>query len=267
MRAIWKGVIRFGLVNIPVSLYPAASEGESIKFRLLRGSDLSPIKNKRVAESDGCEVPWDHIVKGYEYKKDQFVILKEADFERVKLPSNHAVDIREFVKLDKIDPMFFDEPYYLAPDKGGEKAYALLREALRKTGKVGIAKVVLKTREHLAAVKPRGNALVLELMHFPDELANCEDLRLPGTREVGDKELHMAESLIQDMFSDWEPQKYRDEYRHGLMKVIEEKRVSDGKEIAEEKPEKPKEPAEVLDLISVLRESLEQIEARRKKGQ
>jgi DNA end-binding protein Ku len=264
MRAIWNGTISFGLVNIPISLYPATRTAETIKFRLLRGSDQSPIQNKRVAEADGQEVPWDHIVKGYEYEKNHYVILEPADFERIKLDSNQTVNIQEFVTLDKIDPMFFDEPYYLVPDKGGEKAYALLRDALKKCGKVGIAKVILKTREHLAAVRPRGNALVLELMHFPQELVNPEELKLPGTQHVGTKELGMAEALIQDMFNEWEPQKYHDEYREALIKVIEEKRKSGGKEAPAAKPQKRK-AGEIVDLLSVLQESLQHIQATRKK--
>src|SRR6185436_16621102 len=161
---------------------------------LLRGSDHSPIKNKRVAEVDGKEVPWDEIVKGYEYEKDRFVVPDDADFERVAIKSNQIVEIKEFVGLDEIDPMFFDEPYLLGPEKGGDRAYALLREALAKANKVGIAKVVLRTREHLAAVKPVGKALVLELMHFADELADPNQLALP-THESAKKEVDMALSL------------------------------------------------------------------------
>src|SRR5438552_3500874 len=169
MRAIWKGSISFSLVNIPISLYPA-TRTEELKFRLLRGSDLSPVNYKRVAEADGKEVPWEQIVKGYEYEKGKFVVLKDEDFRRVDIEATQTVDIIDFVELDEIDPMFFDKPYYLEPQKAGAKAYALLRESLRKTGKVGLAKVVIKTRQHLAAVKAYGKVLVLELMHFADEL-------------------------------------------------------------------------------------------------
>src|SRR6185503_11176300 len=171
MRTIWKGSISFGLVNIPVGLYSATRYSNQVKFRMLRKSDHSPIRYKRVAEAT------------------------EKDLERVKVESTQTVDIKGFVKLEEIDPMFFDEPYYLAPEKGGDKAYMLLREALEKSGKVGIAKVVIKTREHLAAVKPLGKALVLELMHFADELADPSELKLPADREVGKKEFAMAEQL------------------------------------------------------------------------
>src|SRR6266511_3354223 len=194
-RAIWKGSISFGLVNIPVGLYSATRPANEVKFRMLRDSDHSPIKYKRVAEADGKEVPWEHIVKGYEYEKDQFVVLDEKDFERVEVASNQTVDIKEFVDLSEIDPMFFDEPYFLAPEKGGDKAYTLLREALETSGKVGIAKVVIKTREHLAAVKPLDKALVLELMHFAEELSDPNELNLPKP-QAGKKELDMAQHLI-----------------------------------------------------------------------
>src|SRR5437868_6728220 len=159
MRAIWKGSISFSLVTIPIALYPATRK-EELKFRLLRASDLSPVNYKRVAETDGKEVPWEQIVKGYEYEKGKFVVLKEKDFRRVDLEATQTVDIIDFVELDEIDPMFFDKPYYLEPQKGGQKPYALFREALKKSGKVGIAKVIIKTRQHLAAVKPCGDALV-----------------------------------------------------------------------------------------------------------
>src|SRR5437763_14481472 len=169
MRAIWKGSISFGLVNIPIALYPATRR-EELKFRLLRESDLSPVNYKRVAETDGKEVPWEKIVKGYEYEKGKFVVLKDEDFRRVDVEATQTIDIIDVVRLEEINPIYFDKPYYLVPQKAGAKAYALLRDALKRTGRVGIAKVVIKTRQHLAAIKPQHNALVLELMHFADEL-------------------------------------------------------------------------------------------------
>src|SRR3954469_3586280 len=171
MRAIWKGSISFGLVNIPIALYTATRK-EELKFRMLRSSDLSPINYKRVAEKDGKEVPWDDIVKGYEYEKGKYVVLKDEDFARVDLEATQTVDIQDFVDQEEIDPMFFYKPYYLEPQKGGDKAYTLLREALADGEKVGIAKVIIKTRQYLAGVKPQDGALVLELMHFADELAD-----------------------------------------------------------------------------------------------
>ncbi|MGB9474999.1 MAG: Ku protein, partial [Candidatus Udaeobacter sp.] len=177
-RAIWKGSISFGLVNIPIALYPATRR-EEFKFRLLRKSDLSPVNYKRVAEKDGKEVPWDQIVKGYEYEKGKYVILKDEDFQRVDLEATQTVDIQDFVEQEEIDPIFFYKPYYLEPQKGGDKAYALLRDALKDSGKVGIAKVVIKTCEYLAGVKPEDGVLVLELMHFADELADPGKLHVP----------------------------------------------------------------------------------------
>src|SRR5216110_3726586 len=256
MRAIWKGSISFGLVNIPIALYPATRR-EEFKFRLLRKTDLSPVNYKRVAEKDGKEVPWDQIVKGYEYEKGKFVVFKDEDFQRVDVEATQTVDIQDFVELDEIDPIFFYKPYYLEPQKGGDKAYALLRDALQDSKKVGIAKVVIKTRQHLAGVKPEDSALVLELMHFADELSDTEKLHVPKKVEVGKREMTMAKSLIDSMSAKWDPSKYRDDYREALMEVIEEKVEAGGKEI-EEKLKKAPKPTKVIDLVSVLQKSLEQ---------
>ena len=261
-RAIWKGSISFGLVNIPIALYPATRR-EELKFRLLRKGDLSPVNYKRVAEKDGKEVPWDQIVKGYEYEKGKYVVLKDEDFERVDLEATPTVDIQAFVDQEEIDPMFFYKPYYLEPQKGGDKAYALLRDALKDTNKVGVAKVVIKTRQYLAGVKPEDGALVLELMHFADELADPEKLHVPKKMEVGKREMSMAKSLIDTMSSKWNPEKYKDDYREALMEVIEEKVEAGGKEI-EEKPRKAPKPTKVIDLVSVLQKSLEETGVKKK---
>ncbi len=261
-RAIWKGSISFGLVNIPIALYPATRR-EEFKFRLLRKSDLSPVNYKRVAEKDGKEVPWDQIVKGYEYEKGKYVILKDEDFQRVDLEATQTVDIQDFVEQEEIDPIFFYKPYYLEPQKGGDKAYALLRDALKDSGKVGIAKVVIKTREYLAGVKPEDGVLVLELMHFADELADPGKLHVPKKTEVGKREMNMAKSLIDSMSSKWNPEKYKDDYREALMEVIEEKVEAGGKEI-QEKPKKTPKPTKVIDLVSVLQKSLDQTGTKKK---
>src|SRR5438046_4348545 len=261
-RAIWKGSISFGLVNIPIALYPATRK-EELKFRLLRESDLSPVNYKRVAEKDGKEVPWDQIVKGYEYEKGKYVVLKEEDFQRVDLEATQTVDIKDFVDQEEIDPIFFYKPYYLEPQKGGDKAYALLRDSLKDTDKVGVAKVVIKTRQYLAGVKPEDGVLVLELMHFADELADSEKLHLPKKMEVGKREMNMAKLLIDSMTSNWEPEQYEDDYREALMDVIEEKVEAGGKEI-EEKPRKAPKPTKVIDLVSVLQKSLEQTGGKKK---
>ncbi len=261
-RAIWKGSISFGLVYIPIALYPATRR-EELKFRLLRKSDLSPVNYKRVAEKDGKEVSWDQIVKGYEYEKGKYVVLKEEDFERIDLEATQTVDIQDFVDQEEIDPMFFYKPYYVEPQKGGDKAYTLLRDALKDSNKVGIAKVVIKTRQYLAGVKPEDGTLVLELMHFADELADPGKLHVPKKTEVGKREMNMAKSLIDSMSSKWNPEKYKDDYREALMEVIEEKVEAGGKEI-EEKPKKAPKPTKVIDLVSVLQKSLEQTGGKKK---
>ncbi len=261
-RAIWKGSISFGLVNIPIGLYPATRK-EDLKFRLLRRNDLSPVNYKRVAEKDGKEVPWDQIVKGYEYEKGKYIVLKEEDFQRVDLEATQTVDIQDFVDLDEIDPIFFYKPYYLEPQKGGDKAYALLRDSLKEKKKVGIAKVVIKTREYLAGVKPEDGALLLELMHFADELVDTSQLHIPKKAEVGKRELNMATALIDSMSAKWNPEKYKDDYREALMGVIEEKVEAGGKEI-EERPRKAPKPTKVIDLVKVLQQSLEQTGSKKK---
>src|SRR3954464_5472286 len=211
-RAIWKGSISFGLVNIPIALY-SATRREELKFRLLRKTDLSPVNYKRVAEKDGREVAWDQIVKGYEYEKGKFVVLKDEDFQRVDLEATQTVDIQDFVDLEEIDPMYFYKPYYLEPQKGGDKAYVLLRDSLKTNKKVGIAKVVIKTRQYLAGVKPEDGVLVLELMHFGDELADSGKLHVPKKLEAGKREMDMAKALIENMTAKWDPEKYHDDYR------------------------------------------------------
>jgi DNA end-binding protein Ku len=263
MRAIWKGSISFGLVNIPIALYPATRK-EELKFRLLRAKDHSPVNYKRVAEKDGKEVPWDEIVKGYEYEKGKFVVLNEKDFQRVDLEATQTVDIQDFVDLEEIDPMYFYKPYYLEPQKGGDKAYVLLREALADGKKVGIAKVVIKTRQYLAGVKALKHALVLELMHFAEELADAEKLHVPKKLEAGKREKEMAKKLVDSMTAKWDPEKYKDDYREALMDVIEEKVESGGKEI-EEKPKPKKESTKVIDLVAVLQESLAKAQGGKKR--
>jgi len=256
MRPIWKGSISFGLVNIPIALYPATRR-EELKFRLLRSSDLSPVDYKRVAEADGKEVPWDQIVKGYEYEKGKFVVLKEEDFQRVDVEATQTVDIMDFVVLSEINPMYFHKPFYMEPAKGGTKAYVLLRDALRDTGKVGVAKVVIKTRQYLAAVKANEKALLLGLMHFSDELVEPDSLNLPGHAEVSKGEMEMAKALIARMTDKWQPTKYKDDYRTSLLGLIEQKVQSGGQEPKAPKG-KPKRPANVIDLVEVLKQSMAQ---------
>nr|MBA2243197.1 Ku protein [Chthoniobacterales bacterium] len=226
--------------------------------------DHSPVNYKRVAEVDGREVPWDQIVKGYEYEKGKFVVLGEKDFQRVDLEATQTVDIQDFVDVDEIDPMFFYKPYYLEPQKGGDKAYVLLRDALADGKKVGIAKVVIKTRQYLAGVKAMKHALVLELMHFAEELSDAEKLNVPKTLEPGKREMDMAKALVDSMTSKWDPEKYHDDYREALLEVIEEKVEAGGREI-DEKPKKAATPTKVIDLVAVLQQSLAQSHGPKKK--
>lgn len=255
MRSIWKGSISFGLVTIPVALYPGAKH-EELKFRLLRDSDLSPVRYKRVSEVDEEEVPWEHVVKGFEYERGKFIPLKDEDFKRVDVESTQMVEILEFTSLDEIDPRYFYKPYFIEPQKGGAKAYALLRDVLKQTGLVGIAKVVIKTRQYLAALKPEKNALLLELMHFHNELVEPSDLDIPLEKEVSKKEVEMARALVKSMTAKWEPEKYTDEYNDALLHLIEEKVRSGGKLPALKGAHK--RPTNVIDLVSVLQKSLDE---------
>src|SRR5438034_9914191 len=236
MRPIWKGSISFGLVYIPIAVCPGPRE-EKLSFRQLRATDLSPIRYKNVAEADLKEVSADQIVKGFEYEGGRYIVLKDEDFEKVRIESTHSIDITDFVELEQVDPKFFYKPYFIEPQKGGEKAYAVLHKALSGTGKIGIAKVVISNREHLAAVKPDGLFLILELMHFASEILSAEVLKNGSATAVTDKELKMAQALIESMSDSWEPEKFRDEYRTALMEIIEQK--AQHKEIATKAPAAP----------------------------
>ncbi len=254
MRAIWKGSISFGLVNIPIALFPA-TKSEELRFRLLRGSDRSPVNYKRVAEKDGKEVPWEQIVKGYEYEKGRFVVLKDEDFKRVDIEATQTVDIEAFVAQDEVNPVFFSKPYYMEPQKGADRAYVLLRDALQGSGKIGIAKVVIKTREHLAAVKPQEEGLMLALMYWASELRDIEEFKQPKESKPSTKELAMARDLIESMTRKWDPEAYKDEYREALQEVIEEK-IAKGGRAAPKKAAAKKRATNVIDLVAVLEESL-----------
>jgi len=262
-RTIWKGAISFGLVHIPIGLYPAA-RGTGLNFTMLDRRDMSPVGYKRINKNTGAEVPWDEIVKGYEYEDGEYVVLGEADFKRANVEATQTVELLSFVDAAQIHAVYFDTPYYLAPLKKAEKGYALLRETLVRTGKVGIARVVIRTREHLAALVPFGPMLVLELLRFADELRDPNELELPldtlSSLKVGDKELAMAETLVSEMEDDWNPEQYRDTYREDLMSFIE-KKIKSGKthaiaEPVEEKAER--RAANVIDLMALLKKSVAQ---------
>ncbi len=252
MRPTWKGSISFGLVYIPIAVYPATRE-EKLSFRQLRKTDLSPIKYKKVAEADMKEVTADQIVKGFEYERGRFIVLSDEDFEKVRIESTHSIDITDFVDLEQVDPKFFYKPYFLEPQKGGEKAYALLHKALSGTGKIGIAKVVISNREHLAAVKPDGLFLILELMHFASEILSAEELSHGPSAALNEKELKMAQALVDSMSVKWEPEKYRDEYREAVMEMIEQK--AKNKQMPALPAAAPRS-TNVVDLVKVLQESL-----------
>lgn len=220
-RATWKGSVSFGLVSIPVAVKPATRE-EKVSFRQLRKSDLSPIKYKKVAEADGKEVPTDQIIKGYEYERGSFVTLKDEELDRVRITSTHTIEINDFVDQAQINPKFFHKPYFLEPQKGGEKAYVLLNQALTETGKIGIAKVVISRREYLAGVRAEGKFLILELMHFDAEVLALPDNTVPDIKTLPN-ELKMAKALVDSMAAPWEPQKYFSYYQGAVLKLIEDK--------------------------------------------
>src|SRR6185503_15340215 len=248
MRPIWKGALSFGLVNIPVQLHSAIQAGERVSFRLLHRSDHSPIRYERVCQKDGKAVPWDDIVKGYEYAKGRFVEMTDEDFKAAALESSKLIEILDFVAADEIDPRYFETPYYLLPAKGGEKPYALLREAIRRTGTVGIGKITMRSNSHhLVGVKVVGDALVLEIMRFADELVEANSFEYPPAENVRPQELQMAEQLIGNLTESFDPAKYTDDYRDNLMKIIRAKMK--GKKIEAEEPEEPEATA-VVDLMA-----------------
>src|SRR5262245_45564116 len=222
MRAIWKGNISFALVTIPISLFSATKRNE-ISFHYLHKKDLSTVSYKRFCDTENVEVPWDEITRGYEYEKDQYVEITDEDLDRADVELTKTIQVLEFVKEEEIDPIFFDKPYYLEPQKGGERAYALMREALAQSKRVGIAKVVLKSREHLAAVKPVGNMITLEMMRYAHEIVDPKGLNLPAKADVSEKEMNLANMLIDSMSDKFDPEKYKDEYHDKVLEVIQAK--------------------------------------------
>lgn len=257
-RAIWKGSISFGLVNIPVGLY-SAEKREEISFHLLDRRNMARVRYKKVNEETGNEVPWDDTVRGYEYEKGQYVVLTDEDLKRAAPEATQSIDIIDFVDLEEISPLYFDKPYYLGPDKKGSRAYALLRETLRRTAKAGIAKVVIRTKQYLAAVVARGDVLTLEILRYAHELRDPGELDVPtGGEGVSERELEMAERLVEGMVEDWKPERYKDTYRDDLMKMIE-KRVEAGQTEGSDEPTPAPRRTEgkVLDLMALLKQSVE----------
>jgi DNA end-binding protein Ku len=255
-RAIWSGSISFGLLNVPVKLYSAVSK-QTVRFRELREGDGSRVKHKRVAESDGKEVPYEKIVKGYEYAPDQYVVLTKDELSDLEPQRSRAIEIQDFVDLDDIDPIYFEQPYYLGPDKGAERAYALLVSAMKDARKVAVARFVLRNKEHLAAIRPLDDVLTLTTMRFHDEVTSPEDLddvfEDSKPKKPEQKELAMAKQLIESLTSDFKPDSYHDEYREELLDLLESKAA--GKEVVSAPTEEPK-PTKAPDLMAALEESL-----------
>ena len=256
-RAMWKGAISFGLVSIPVGLFPSTEE-KSLKFNQLHDEDHGRIKYKRSCAVDGEEVPFDHIVKGYEYEKDKYVVLEDEDFDAVPVQSTKAIDIHHFVDSEEIDPIYFQKTYYVVPEESGLKAYTLLRRAMEDDGRVAVAKVAFREKEHLCTLRFKGEVLVLETMFWPDEIRAAEFDVFDKSVPVRDQEVAMAKSLIDNLADDFKPEEFRDDYREALLQIVEKKVAGEEIEVIPEP-----EPTKVVDLMEALKAS---VEATKKKG-
>src|SRR5215212_1672049 len=260
-RVLWKGAISFGLVHVPVSLYPA-SRSEGLSFDMIDKRDFAPVGYKRYNKRTGEEIERENIVKGYEYEKGEYVVITDEDFKQANVEATQTVDIVGFVDAASVAPYYYDTPYYLEPGKRGEKGYVLLREVLSRTGRIGIANVVIRSRQHLAAVIPVDRMLVMNTLRFANEIRSVAELDLPaeGKGELSDKELAMAQRLVDDMTEKWKPDPYKDTYQDDLMKRIEQ-RIAAGETHAitpvSEDEAQPARGAEVIDLVSMLRRSLD----------
>jgi len=258
-RPIWSGSISFGLVSVPVKLFSATSPKE-VRFHMLHDKDGARIQQKRVCSKDGEEIPLEHIVKGYEVSKDTYVMVTPDELEGLDPKASRTIDIQDFVDLDEIDPVYYDATYYMVPEKGASKAYALLLEAMRKSNKVAIARVVLRQKQHLVALRPMGNAMSMQTMLYADEVVDPQSLEgLPEDVEVTDRELKMAQQLIDSLADDFKPERYKDDYRERVLEMIDRK--ADGQEIVA--PEEEEEQAPVVDLMAALEASLAAAKSRR----
>ena len=260
-RALWKGAISFGLVHVPVELR-SAERRNSLDFDLLDRRDMSPVGYQRVNKETGKVVPWEEIVKGYEHKKGEYVVVTDEDFRRANVEATQTIDIVSFVNLAEIPLIYFDTPYYLAPGRGGDKGYALMRQTLKRADKAGIAQVVIRSRQRLAALVPQGEMLILNTLRYEYEIRPADEIDLPKGRkaEATAREVAMALKLVEEMTEEWRPDKYHDTYREDLMKHIKKKIRSGDTETVEE-PEEPAEgrkSAEVIDLVSLLKRSIGQ---------
>lgn len=256
MRSIWSGAISFGLINIPINLY-SATEEHALSFDMLHKKDLSPIRYARMCKEEDKEVPYEEIVKGYEYEKGEYIVVTDEDFKRAAKKSD-TIDILEFSNETEIDTIYFEKPYYLAPGKGADKPYALLREALRKSKKVAIAKFVLRNREHLAVIKPYEDALVLNQLRFAAEVRALEGIKLPSAEGVNKKEMDLALKLIEQRTEKFNAEAYEDTYVEALKEVIEDK----AKGISPKKKPKAEKPSKIHDIMSLLQASLKEKEAK-----
>jgi DNA end-binding protein Ku len=252
MRTMWKGAISFGLVSIPVRVFPATEE-KSVRFNQLHAKDHGRIKYQRTCAKCGEEVPYQDIVRGYEYEKDRYVVLEEEELDSVPVQSSRLIDIDQFVDISEIDPIYFQKSYYLVPEEAGVKAYALLREALTENSMVGVAKVAFREKEHLASIRVHENIIVLETMYWPDEIRKAAFEELDKDVKIRPQEVQMARSLIENLTAEWDPDKYTDEYRQALLELIEKKVA--GEEIEYVAP--PEEAPKVVDLMDALRASVE----------
>lgn len=263
-RGLWKGAISFGLVNVPVELHSAKRRTSELDMTMLDKRDLAPVGYKRVNKATGKEVPWAEVVKGYEYRNDKYVVLSDEDFRRANPEAAKTVDIQAFVELADIAPQYFETPYYLIPGKRGEKAYALLRDTLKKAGKAGIATVMIRTRQYLAALIAQDELLVLNTLRYHDELKQASEFEIPDAK-VSAKEMDMAMRLVDDMADKWQPARYKDTFKDDLLKRIEEKvEAGQTEEITEpEKGAREPKSADVVDLMSLLKKSIEKKPAKR----
>lgn len=261
MRSLWKGAVTFGLVNIPVELY-SASRASELKFKLLHKKDLSEIRYARICKADEKEVPWDEIVKGFELENGEMVVMTDEDFERATPEKSKSIEIIDFTEEKQIDPIYYETPYYLQPQKGSVKAYNLLRDALAKSKKVAIGHFVLRTHEHLAVIKPYGKFLLLIQLRFENELVSMDELKLYESEPVNAKELDMAMKLIDQLTKPFHPEDYADTYVEVLMEAIEAK--AKGKKFAKPKGSSEAKPSKVHDIMSLLKASLEQGNGKKK---